>query len=834
MKHGESPKKVGASAKKPGASAKKPGASTPEKAETSKKRFGLKAKTPPPPPRQARPRPRLSVTVLGTPNSDHPFFEDPLLNELTAQGEARPARTAAQEHTVDVPATKAPAATRPAAKAPTPKAPTAKASPLKTPAETSTAEKVPTKAATARTARVATPVVEAPSAPAFTEEAFDLSWPPPAPIDPTPPVETTSERDDGDANPDLWPADIWPATHRAEAALESETRTDPPSTTDTPMPDPMQPAVRRKRTTESSTPDGATAQKSEPTVAATARAEATQPTIAPLNPAPPIASEPSRLDIPVDLSPTPPVAQADIPVDHGPIPPVDVPEPSRLEIPVDHSPTPPVAPVELDLEHPVDLSTTPPLEIPAQGLDIPLDLGLATPVAALDAPRLDIPLDLSPTPPIPDIASPPAARRTRTATARPQKTAGDAATPAAATAHSTGRPGKVTEPSPATPPTAEAVIEVTETPVVEPERPPRRNRSNARTGSSTTTTPEQPVEAAGSPSPPPATGPSRHTRTPTLPTSTPAVAEQALDSAATPAAGVDPAITQSDPSPAPGPTPRVRTVEAPAPVAAEPEPDAAVDREEPASPEAPSRPKRRKRAAQPPAAAEHATSSQADTAATKPAATAPSLVSDDPQADDGTPIEAPGWPVLGEFTSARGERAATTAEGTSNTVSADESDGFQPYRPVYERHLHRSDDEAPPRRLAPTNDWDPATTSDVRTESHPGMNRLWLEARLDAAELELYRVERRTNGEDGDLRNARQREIANAVRLALGDTELATHFEFVVEHGRFAFQRRGADQGTPMETTRVDLVASTSDTTGTTSGRPRRVRPAGPVHPDDL
>ena len=815
MKHGESPKKVGASAKKPGAS-------TPEKTETSKKRFGLKAKPPPPPPRQARARPRLSVTVLGTPNSDHPFFEDPLLNELTAQNEARPARTAAQERTADVPATKTPGATRPATKAPTPKAPTAKTSPLKAPAAKSTADQVPTKTATARTARVTTPVVEAPSAPAFAEEAFDLSWPPPAPIDPTPPVETTSGRQaattDDDANPDLWPADIWPATHRAEAALEGETRTDPPSTTDAPMPDPMQPAVRRKRTTESSMPDSVTGQKSEPTVAATAPAEATHPTIGPLDPAPPIASEPARLDIPVDLSPTPPVAQVDIPVDHSPIPQAAVPEPSRLEIPVDHSPTPPVAPVELDLEHPIDLAATPPLEIPVPGRDIPLDLGLTTPVAPLDAPRLDIPLDLSPTPPIPDIASPPTARRTRTTTARPQNTTGEATTPAVAPTRSAGRPGKVTEPSPATPPTAEAAIEVTETPVVEPERPTRRNRSTARTGPSTTTTPEQPIQA-------------------------------------TPAAKVDRTITRSDPSPTPATTRRVRAAEAPAPVAAGPaEPDAPVDREESTSPEAPSRPKRRKHAsprpaptpapeaaaqtrpapaAQPPVAAEHATSPQVATAATKPAETARSLVSDDVQADDGTPIEAPGWPVLGEFTSVRGEGAANATESTSNTEPADASDGFQPYRPVYERHLHRRDDEAPPRRLAPTNDWDPATTSDVRTESHPGMNRLWLEARLDAAELELYRVERRTNGEDGDLRNARQRDIADAVRLALGDTELATHFAFVVEHGRFAFQRRGAEQATPTET-REDLVASASDTTGAGSGRPRRVRPAGPVHPDDL
>ena len=73
VKHGESAPKTGTSASKKG--------------ESSKKRFGKKAKPPPPAPRQPRTRQRLSVTVLGLPNADRPLFEDPLLADPQGPGD---------------------------------------------------------------------------------------------------------------------------------------------------------------------------------------------------------------------------------------------------------------------------------------------------------------------------------------------------------------------------------------------------------------------------------------------------------------------------------------------------------------------------------------------------------------------------------------------------------------------------------------------------------------------------------------------------------------------------------------------------------------------------
>ena len=83
----------------------------------------------------------------------------------------------------------------------------------------------------------------------------------------------------------------------------------------------------------------------------------------------------------------------------------------------------------------------------------------------------------------------------------------------------------------------------------------------------------------------------------------------------------------------------------------------------------------------------------------------------------------------------------------------------------------------------------PAASPD-RVGEPSGSDRDLLEARLASAERELQRIEMRTHGQNVDLRNARRREIAEAVRHALGDRELATHFDLRVDNGLFAFQRR--------------------------------------------
>jgi hypothetical protein len=102
----------------------------------------------------------------------------------------------------------------------------------------------------------------------------------------------------------------------------------------------------------------------------------------------------------------------------------------------------------------------------------------------------------------------------------------------------------------------------------------------------------------------------------------------------------------------------------------------------------------------------------------------------------------------------------------------------------------------------------------------------WLEARLAAAERELQRVEMRTHGENGDLRNARRREIAEAVRHALGDREMATHFDLRVDNGLFAFQRRRPGALAATGPIRGEANVLIADSAG-------RIRAAGPVRPDD-
>ena len=227
-------------------------------------------------------------------------------------------------------------------------------------------------------------------------------------------------------------------------------------------------------------------------------------------------------------------------------------------------------------------------------------------------------------------------------------------------------------------------------------------------------------------------------------------------------------------------------------------------------------------------------------AAPAPATTEASAASDEAYA---------GWPSIGEFAS------GTTSNDTADTdAAAVTTDGFQPYRAVYERHLHTgnlapevvnnlrdlsampnkprffsaevaaAEEEARARhrmesvkegdgspivfeipaeggrtvRIVVSSDGgvDPVVSAGI-VEQPTSAEQERLEARLAAIEEELRRVESRTTGEDGDLRNARQREIADAVHNALGDRDLAPHFDFTMGNGRFTFQRRTPAEATP-------------------------------------
>ncbi len=191
----------------------------------------------------------------------------------------------------------------------------------------------------------------------------------------------------------------------------------------------------------------------------------------------------------------------------------------------------------------------------------------------------------------------------------------------------------------------------------------------------------------------------------------------------------------------------------------------------------------------------------------------------------------------------------------SEPISASADDGFHPYRAVYERDAIRQDDGAAAQamveqrgreaaweraasetdapemlpvdtrerdmvavvehrsetptsdapialpiaeggdqaRRAESEDSSPAATAaSVGHDRQPaGSEHERLEARLEIAERELRRLEKRTNRQNGDLRNARRREIAEAVQHALEDGELTPHFDLLLGNGRFEFHRRG-------------------------------------------
>jgi hypothetical protein len=184
-----------------------------------------------------------------------------------------------------------------------------------------------------------------------------------------------------------------------------------------------------------------------------------------------------------------------------------------------------------------------------------------------------------------------------------------------------------------------------------------------------------------------------------------------------------------------------------------------------------------------------------------------------PQPVNLDPIAEPGWPTLGELAAATPGRQEEARE--TNDRAAEEPVGFRPYKAVYERHVIRGtrnvddgpgseDDQAEPRSSATWQGaaWDDATSDEDRSQVDRSLDAL-----LDAAEDQLRQIEQRT-GEDGDLRDARRRQIAEAVREALGDEELGSHFHLLVGNGRFGFQRRGP--GYSSEPTERPAIASAS------------------------
>ena len=96
---------------------------------------------------------------------------------------------------------------------------------------------------------------------------------------------------------------------------------------------------------------------------------------------------------------------------------------------------------------------------------------------------------------------------------------------------------------------------------------------------------------------------------------------------------------------------------------------------------------------------------------------------------------------------------------------------------------------------APADEAPRAPTDPIATPSHQvrDTRTTQLEQRVAAAEAELRRIAKRTKGKKGDLRRAGKDKIAKQVRKALGDPEIAHHFDLQVGKGRFAFARRSAE-----------------------------------------
>lgn len=848
MKNGEAPAKVGAtrvSTAKASGSTKTTGGS-PGTSDASKKRFGLKGKPPPPAPRQPRARQRLSVTVLGTPGAERPMFEDPLLSELQAKAAASAPGSATSVLEVPFDLSWPPPATDDAGDSGTglvnlswPSPTSIDAAPLRTP-----------KATSRRPSSVADDTA------ATLEAQFDLSWPSPAPA----PRPGASDSEDAATALDATDAerDLWPEVHQLDIPVEL--RVTPPTQ-----------APKRARV-EIPFDLGSASTVELP------------------------AMDPPRLEVPLDLSTAPPVP-VDLSLSAAPPVPSVSPETTRLAIPRDLSPTPPVPTVKASpsaagrnptgprrttpsgTSTAADVPAVPPAPsrpaaaqrtqtTPTGVPTVPARIGSTqTPVGMPQAPspttRLrtptpatpraaETPIDTAVNAPGAKAPAPPRlARRDRPAPSPQPKPAAVASTTPADSTKPSAAQTRAAKPTPATSKSA-----------ARPTAPPRPAQS-ARTA---TQTPEHTTEAVpvsvsvdqapraidAMPAANPiiaAPGPSAVTEAPApsavaqIPTSaqTPTQTDD-VPTAHVPTATTQPkkarrrraAATRTRPVAAPAAEPAVATTRSPSTrvtrrksAAAESAPPLVASVQAPApAPEVTAPPT--VATSPPPAAAPQATPVASVSPGSEVALTTPS--------DTNHPVDAPGWPSLGEFAKA----AATTA--TAEPVAAATDDDFRPYRAVSERDAKRHGDaadahaiaeqierEAAWERAAETDEpdmpaevmehdvvaaieqrWttltsggDPAPGADVRNDSHSvtanaddlrlqsRVEDEQLEARLEAAERELRRLETRTNQTNGDLRNARRREIAAAVRQVLADDELTSHFELLLGDGRFEFHRRG-------------------------------------------
>ena len=835
MKNGESPKKTAArgSAVKPNGSAKTIAGPAGTTSEAPKKRFGLKAKAPLPAPRQPRPRQRLSVTVLGMPGAERPLFEDPLLSDLHAT--------------------------------PAGPVPGSATSVLEVPLDLSWPPPVPDGATRTEAGLV------------------DLSWPSPAPLDA--PARGTSKAAAGPAAP---------AADDTTAILEAQLDLTWPSPT--PIAAPVERRTRTSHEADSASVTTASDARVDRGAIRSAAASDSQVAVTAADaPLPEVDVWPDvhQLDIPFELRLAPPtrtraVPRLEAPFDLSSTTPIETPivEPSRLVIPLDLSPTPPipaVTPETADLERSLDVraapprptvATAPPAARPKRASrtepsapSTPVDVAAAAPVpsrpsvspttmttpATAPAPALETPVDIAATPvdaspvppqtirrrttaPVPAAApapSPPARRDRVAAPPRPVPATQASATPA--------HPAETSAAPTQAPTSAPATSQNTAPPSPAP-RPARRTRP-ATQAAAPTTGPTPPLAAAIAKTPAPAT------LTDDAPkTIAPAKAPQpalARRSSTAPTR-----VQRTDPPPLVEASSDLVTTQVPStraarrkPAAAKPAPDLVQATATPvlaptiATPAVATSPQ----PSPPP---------QADPVATQPMP--PEIVPT--QSGDGThPVDAPGWPSLGEFAHPAGTADAISSSAASEPISTSPDDGFHPYRAVYERDAIRQDDGAAAQAIVeqrgredaweraaseidapqavpvdtrergrvvehrsetPTSDApialpiaqgadqarraeaedssSAATAASVGPDRKPAASEHdRLEARLETAERALRHLEERTNRQNGDLRNARRREIAEAVQHALEDGELTPHFDLLLGNGRLEFHRRG-------------------------------------------
>lgn len=740
MKKAEPPKKAGTAK----TTAKAP-------ADASKKRFGIKGKTPPPAPRQARVRPRLSVTVLGDPNPDRPLFEDPILTQLNS-ADAGPA-------------------------------------PASAPVET----------------------------------AIDLDWPKQeAP-------KATAERPDFEVD---WPAYVEGGAHDDVAAAPGEDFLDlswpPAATADAPKAQAKAPARPTRAAAKAAPAKPATAKQTPAKPAA--RKAAAKPPVAPV-PAdapvdlswPPADTAPAE---PAAVSPPPPVLAIDLDLSAPPPIPADATEdvtaPAALELPI--APRRTADPVESEKPSfaiELDLSPTPPqVDVPPAPIDIAASIPDLPAALRLGPTSIDIPMDLSPTPPVPTLWTPEPRERTAVTTSAetqtapsPVESAPKIEVPSAPAAEPTPHevttdpnlaPAAVNASSPTevawpevTLPVAEATPEaaplapaLTKAAVTQPAPKPKHARQPAPVEVPAAVSVPAPVQAA------PAEAPV-------------AQVEPAQDVAPTPRAKKAPAPrvapkVETPKAEAPVEAPKAEAlVEIPAPVVEAEVTEVAAPVAEvevpapapvPAATPAPAPPAARKsRRASAPAPA------SAIVDVTPPPAPIQVPAAVETAADAGQ-VAAPGWPTPSELTKAGNAKKSASYSasriGRSRNADTSRSDDFRPYKPIHERNIESLEDQIADaeelvwiERAAALWDRSATETEDRKVD--------WLEVRLKEAEKELRKVEARTRDEDGDLRHARKLEITEEIRRALGDDELALHFDIRVGHGRFVFSRKDDDGARP-------------------------------------